>query len=282
MYQDFVAINNSLIDNKLRHLLLQYSNNKQDVDFIYNKAIKRRNVCCLFVFKHHRSMWNKYSEDYFSLMNQLNTNKNDKLKMFCILYNCIASIFITGDDGDNSGATGLDKYIFEYNHTSNDLSHLCMWYILIQMVKTGCFGNDEKLTEKGTYSYDKDVYSSSIVSLIIKNMFHNDLTSVEKLLQYCVQDIKCNNDIKKLKNIYKLNANADSKWDYGISFYVLNRLSYVIYHDLLCLNMNKNINEFLFPSLITFYKFLYNFAVYCHCYIHYGVYSTKQYESLVT
>ena len=33
----------------------------------------------------------------------------------------------------------------------------------------------------------------------------------------------------------------------------------------------KNNNDLLFPFLTKFYKFLYNFSIYCHCYTHNGV-----------
>ena len=279
MYQDFLSINDRLIDGELKDLLLKHSNNRADVDFVYNKSIRRRNICCLFPFKSCNYKWDDYGEDYISLINQFNANKNDKLKLFCMLYNGIAGIIITGDTGDS----GLDQYIWKYNNynetsTTYSLSSLCEWYILVEMMKTGIFGNDKKLSKRKTYHYDKDVYSSSVVTSIISNIFDNDLTSFKKLVEYCVEDIKYNNDIKKLKDIYKLNDEmdeSDGKGYYGVSFYVLNRLSYVLYHDLLCIDMKKD-NELLFPKLQKFYAFLYHFGVYCHCYIHFRVRDPKE------
>ena len=276
IYQDFVSINNKLIDSELRGLLLKHSNNKQDVDLLYSKNIKRRNVCSVFPFKHCNRLWHKYGSEYISLINGLNGNKNDKLKMFCILYNCMASVFIAGD---NSGG-GLDKYIYDYKGTVDGLSTLCEWYILVQMVLTGIFGIDKRLTEVLTDRdrYGKDVSTSSVVSFIISNIFDNDLTSFKKLITYCIQDIKYNNNnIKKLKKMYKLNDEGKkSQGCYGISFYVLNRFVYVLYHDLLCMKTKSRNNQFLFPKLKKFYKFLYNFGVYCHCHTHCGVDGRKQ------
>ena len=271
MYQDFLSINNELINGELKNLLLKHSSSEQDVDFLYNKImIRRRNVCCLLPFKHCKYDWKNYGQDYISLINRLNRNRNDKLKMYCILYNCMISIFVAGDNGDG----GLDQYIYKYNKNGNDVSTLCEWYILIAMVKSGIFGNDKKLVEPETYHYEKDVYSSSIVSFVIKHTFNNDLTSFKKLLKCCVQDIKYNNDLKKLKDIYTLNSKYD---EYGIQFFVLNRVTYYIYHDLLCISMNND-SQLLFPSLSTFYKFMYNFSVYCHCHTH-GV--AKEYQGLL-
>ena len=251
MYEDFLSINNDLIDTKLKRLLLKHSNNEKDVDFLYDKIVKRRNICCLFPFKHCDPGWNIWGSDYISLINQFNKNKNDNLKRFCILYNCIASIFVA-DSG------GLDKYIFkskETVETSHDLSHFCQNCIFVSMSKTEIFGKNEKET------YD------SIVSRIVSNAFRDDLRSFKKLLEYCVRDIKFNDNMEKMKDVYKLN-DEQGKGYYGISFYVLNRLAYVLYHDLSCIEM-QNYSELLFP-LGTFYDFFYNFAVYCHCHIHCG------------
>ena len=268
MYQDFLSISSQLIDNNLKQLLLKHSNNEQDVDFLYNKIIiRKRNACSLLPFKHCSSDWDyMYGEDYIRMINRFSSSKNDELKMFCILYNCIASIFVAGNSGSQ---TGFDKYIREYVDQGDELSALCESHILVEMVKTGIFGNDAKLIDEKSYHYGKGVYSSKIVSFIISNIFDNDLTSLKKFLKYCVIDIQQNNNITKLKSIYTLNDEAN-RGHYGISFYVLNRLTYVLYHDLLCMNMKRN-NELLFPSLIKFYKFLYNFAVYCHCHTHIGV-----------
>ena len=288
MYGDFLSINNQLIDFKLKNFLLKHSiNGEDDVDFIYSKFIRRRNICALLPFKHCEKDWNIHGLDYIELINRFNKNKNKKLKLFCIIYNCISSVFITGD---NSKYGGFDKYIhyFDYNQPSNEsndikpnLSSLCQWYILIEMIKTGIFGNDNRLTSPEDHYYGKDVYDSSVVSFIVANVFDNDLSSFKQLTEYCVQDIKENNDIDHLKNIYGLNDNYGRGY-YGISFYILNRLSYVIFHDLLCIDMKKNddnLNDLLlFPSLIKFYKFLYNFAIYCHCYPHFGAEGKKVYE----
>ena len=39
MYEDFLSINNKLIDGELKDLLLKHNNDREDVDFIYNKII---------------------------------------------------------------------------------------------------------------------------------------------------------------------------------------------------------------------------------------------------
>ena len=74
------------------------------------------------------------------------------------------------------------------------------------MIKTVIFGNDKKyVVESNNNDYDNDLYSLKSVSIIISNIFNNDLKSSKKLLQYCGKDIKHKNDCQKLKQIYKLN-----------------------------------------------------------------------------
>ena len=111
------------------------------------------------------------------------------------------------------------------------LSRLCEWYILVDIVRTGIFGDDRKLNKKNTHYYGKDAF-------IVSNIFDNDLTSFEKLLEYCVKDIKYNNSVGKVKDIYKLN-DIYHRGHYGISFYVLNRLTYVMIYYALIRKMIK-------------------------------------------
>ena len=151
--------------------------------FLIKKTCHRqriRNGCCVLPFKYCTKNWDRYGSDYISLIRRFNSKKNSKLKMFCILYNCMANIFIAGDGTLAIG--GLDKYIFRYQGNCSDLFRLCQWYMLVQMVKSNFFGSDEKYLKR-PYHFDKDVYSSEIVTSIISNIFDNDLTAFEKLLK---------------------------------------------------------------------------------------------------
>ena len=107
----------SYVLNRLKHLLLQYSYNRNHVYYVDDKFIQKRSVCCLLALKHCYGVWDDVS-NYISLMKRFNRNKNDKSKMFCILYNCIAHIIVTGDDG-NGMSCGLDMYICKYRNTDN-------------------------------------------------------------------------------------------------------------------------------------------------------------------
>ena len=158
IYSDFLHINNKLIDGELKDLLLKHSNNKQDIHFLYNNnIIRRRNICSMFPFKHPEHDWNnKYGADYISLIDRLNVKKNHKIKMFCILYNCMVSVLAIGDEYQHPNAHGyggLDRYIGDCGSKSADLNSLCEWYLLVEMAKTGIFGNDKKIMDPGTFQF---------------------------------------------------------------------------------------------------------------------------------
>ena len=67
--------------------------------------------------------------------------------------------------------------------------------------------------------------------------------------------------MKTLADIYNFNANEGCEYDFGIVFYIINRLSFVVFNDLMCYKFNMN-NSLLYPSLQYLFKFLYNFSVY--------------------
>ena len=54
-------------------------------------------------------------------------------------------------------------------------------------------------------------------------------------------------------------------FDSGFSNMIGNRLCYGVYHDLCMYSLNLE-NEMMFPKLIKFYKFMFNFSIYLHCY----------------
>ena len=83
----------------------------------------------------------------------------------------------------------------------------------------------------------------------------------KKLIGYCVQDIS------NVINYQMLSSKDENRHDYPIEQFIVNRLTYVIFHDLNVYH-NDNINDksMLYPNLLTLYKFLYNFSVYCICY----------------
>ena len=275
-------------------MLLKYSNNKNDVDFLYSKLIRTRNVCGLFPFKSHNFVFHKAFEnnDYISFINRLDINNNNGLKKFCMIYNCMVNVCATQYVSGKHGAEiyGLDGWIYqsikensktstttETNTDNETLSLLneCKSFILDQMAQSGIFGNRQKLyitkTETmwlGSTENEKSQYlivKEDAIKDILETVFNNDLKSFSKLVEYCIQDIR-EKDLIKLNQIHKVHvSHGRVGYDYGISFFVLNRLSYLIYHDLMWYD-NNNSNNMLFPSLTKFYTFWYNMAIYFHCY----------------
>ena len=99
-------------------------------------------------------------------------------------------------------------------------------------------------------------------------LFDNDLTDFNTFMKTCVQDI---GDFKS----YKVNENAKNR-DFGFGNLIVNRMSFIIFHDLSVSsiintitgenNVELNKESMFYPSLEKLFKLLYNFGVYCHCY----------------
>ena len=109
------------------------------------------------------------------------------------------------------------------------------------------------------------------VMIGVKRKKMGQLKMFYELVEYCIQDVK----EKNFKEVYGINTHRDiikkRNYDYGIVFYVLNRLSFVVFHDLMYYENRKD-NSFisrsdtaLFPSLIKLFQFLYNYSVFVHC-----------------
>ena len=99
-----------------------------------------------------------------------------------------------------------------------------------------------------------------------------------KLNRYCVQDIS---DVMKYKWLEQDHGLDMDTGGYAIQHFIVNRLTYVIFHDLNVYH-DDNIDDksMLYPNLLTLYKFLYNFSVYCICYpFRTSVWSEKVNES---
>ena len=68
-------------------------------------------------------------------------------------------------------------------------------------------------------------------------------------------------DINDYKELISYNNNCDS----GFSNMIANRLCYAVFYDLSMYSLNLT-NEMMFPQLIKFYKFVFNFSIYLHCF----------------
>ena len=116
----------------------------------------------------------------------------------------------------------------------------------------------------------------------------------DKLIEWLLSDISNNNNLKELNNTYKWQSYTVNY--FGIVYFVIDKLVCGVFNDLVALEHNNNNNNnnnsdnndtsknantnrvsLMFPKLETFFKFLYNFSVYCHCCPSYN--DTKKEES---
>ena len=293
---DYLSINKKLIYGELRDVLSMYSKTnkycKQDLNYLYKNIKHKRNICSLFTDTH------KYgSSDYESMINLFDEHKNDTLKMFCMIFNGIANIFLHKyyirdyktliKIPEKSRGCGFDALIC---HDSGlTLRELLKEYIINHIAQTGLFD-----TQKNTFfssfcgkrfSYyvkemrDEEIKkfqlsNEAILLSIKKSLFSND-KEFSELVEYCIKDIK-SGETKEFKSIYEIVAkdcrkkNDKRDYRYGISCFIINRLSHLLFVELIKYERNnKNEKELKFPSLIKFYKFIYNIAIYFHCYSYY-------------
>ena len=112
---DYLSINKKLIYGELRDVLVEYTKNnkyyKNDLKLLYKNIIHQRNICSLFTY----NCWD-LRKDYVSMINIFDQHKNDTLKMFCIIFNAIADIFL------KRNIIG----IININHTTRRIT--CLWF----------------------------------------------------------------------------------------------------------------------------------------------------------
>ena len=96
----------------------------------------------------------------------------------------------------------------------------------------------------------------NMLLLICESLFSNNLNQFLKLIEYCIQDVE-SSKTNKWKNIYNVMAGENGgrrKYYYGIPFYIINRLSFILFSSLMKYSKNKKLS---FP---------YNWFVFIHCY----------------
>ena len=273
---DFESIQNDLIETKLKQTLIKYAESKSgqkqdienDIKHLFDKHLTRsRTVCSLFSFKYICTAFDspKKCDDYISLIERLDNNGNTSMKTFLIIYNAVANVYLKYNN--KTKKYGFDSFIEEYkSNDGKNLGELCQLYLLTNIVQTGIYGavidsNDDHF----------DTALESVKHELFESEHANGWKQFEKLMKYCVGDIGSNQDLTKCKEIYQLNTNKEWKWNYGICFYIINRLAFVIFHDLVCgknsnSNSDSNGNGMMFPDLVKFYQFFYDFSIYIHCY----------------
>ena len=299
IWNDYLSIQNKLIDGKLKEILLKSvkcsNSNSNDekkekqekgkeeeeeeeaVKYLYSKLVRTRNACGLLPIKSAVERFDNNHEEYISMIERFsdtsNSNKNIGLRKFCIIHNGLVNLFIVQEQKHlDRNAVGFDAFVAKnVEETSNDeckdwgLAEFCQLYLLNCMVLSGVFG-DYKQGDRTPFE------------LIKNKIFNGSFDSLSKLMEYCVQDITENKNVEKCLSIYKINkpTGTEKKNTFGFAFYILNRLSFVLFHDLYVYNYDKGSNgnnnnknndmRMIYPSLIKFYQFMYNFCVYFHYY----------------
>ena len=107
---DYLNINEKLIEIELKELLLKYCNDIKNVNYLYQYWIHRRTICALLPFKHVNSFSYDYiCHDYIKLIEYLDRQNETNLKTFCLIYNGIANIFLKHDTV--SQTYGFDAFV---------------------------------------------------------------------------------------------------------------------------------------------------------------------------
>ena len=296
---DFLSIHLNLIQTKLKKLLKNISNNDNDIEYLFNQQFDYfKKPCAALPIKHNWEL--NQCNKYFSMIEKFRSNNNKLVIDYCIIYNAISNMYLRMYKNDNNnekenknknndnkndnvnsrknigfdaflnlhgGYTGytmnktVDTYTNDYDeHGYEILPSLCMDYTLTEIAESGIFGHDIhgcKLTFK---AFQNDPNDERML-LIKKLLFKNDLREFERLIKYCLSDLKYNNNWCQLRSMYGIKSGYNS----GIVFYIINRLSYAIFHDIMV--MRRIINDrLLFPTLDKLFKYFYNFSIYCHLY----------------
>ena len=256
IWYDFVSFRIDLFETQLKSLLYKK----------LNCSIKDINYFCSF-FKCYRNHFavlptqiptkyipknpqlDLYQEivKYFSNSNSSvgisKLNNINPILVYYYIWNCIYFIMHKNNGTLTSPEFGFDfKRVFD----SNKICQLLQEYVINELRKTNVFENDK----------------------CEKYLFDNDLTQFNKLLKHSIKDLlNTSGDINDYKKLFSKNYRGryNNCCDSGLSNIIGNRLCYVIFHDLSMYSLNLS-NEMMFPKLIEFYKFIFNFSIYLHCY----------------
>ena len=240
-------------------------------------------------FQRYKEIVNYFWNNNNNNNNNSNTNRNSTNNYNIVKFNDINPILIYfyiwntiftimnkpyGKDQKKGYKPGnIDfRYGFDNKITKNDLENnsvtsnkilaLLKDWLLNEFSQTNVFGqfhdgyeNNETNgpTEKETIEEievkreeNKKSFNKCLLSL-----FNNDLTSFEKLLEYVIKDL----DLTNINN-YKQYINYDKYEEKyvngtGISNFIVNRLSYVIFHDLvISQSLTNNSGSYVTMSLI--------------------------------
>ena len=165
---------------------------------------------------------------------------------------------------------GMKKVLGDGN-----LVDFCFGFILCSLAQCGIFGNYLKFTRRaqdvsptaaGGHYFTLPNYDV-MDKFLIQWLFNGNLDQFKKLIEYCCEDLRERNNVRNMIDIYKdnvkqLRSHFGSNTQYGIMHFVIARLSYVVFHDLMAYHNNEQ--NLYFPKLQKFFQFCYNYSVFIH------------------
>ena len=273
-FQDYCRIRRNLFLSQIKPFLKQ--DLYQQFKFQRNEIGYLANNCMIY----HQSLGTKEIEnsiygfvnnmnDFLKNNKQNNQNKEKEYSysnscQYYILYNGILAMFshlwlvAMRSQNQKSYWHGFDTFWFDQcsknnkNNKNNNKNSNKMFvdafidYLLHHIAQTVMFG---------PYFLDFNQYDEESTFLNIKNKLFNfekdkQLNEISLLAKYCVQDI---NDA----SIYGDNNES------GIKFFIINRLTYVIFMHLFGSNANvPKFNGQSFNGLIKLFEFFWDFSIY--------------------
>ena len=265
IFEDFLTIHCNFIQTILVNDLAKYMTDK-DAKYFFSQMRLNRNICALLPFQTNILAFSCLSEDYCKLISYFDKIGNKNMKLFCMIYNGVSNMLLKknttkllelnfcfgfdawlyekviepqknqndSNDSNNSNSTSTIEET-KTNKEKKTLVELLKDYILDQIAQSGICG--EFISKYGTKTSDKETEMKKKMEAISKceKLFYND--DFEKMLEWCVEDFKYKNDLSRLLSIYSKNTvNKNAKVpnsDYGITFFVINRLSYFLFNRLI-------------------------------------------------
>ena len=282
LWNDFVSIRMNLIYGKLYRLFESTLNIPKDkIDKFYKYLTHYRIFCAMLPFNKNTSNVScNIRESFYKMTREFNETGHDTNKMinigclnhfyrFMVIWNGVSIIL-------NNGLTHKIGGILVEKDKGNDrdnndlmiqLCSLASEFICDQLAQTNVFGNyiisaedDSKMAEQKKI----ELNNAKLFQNCKKMVFNDSFDELNQLIRYCTQNIS---DIASYSvNVIKEKNNFGES---GILGFIVNELSYVIFHDLTMnsLNENKdNSEQLLFPKLLKMSKFIYNLSCYLYCY----------------
>ena len=291
MFDGFYSIQTKLIETQLKETLIKYSNldngnningTIEDVNYLYSKMTRWRKACAFLPSKHEHghfeNEWPKHprgAQEYVEMIEYFDQRNNNVLKMYCILSCSLFNIWFKEQSSGGSDALGFGWILYlNQNDKDKSLLDLSRVYLLNQLAYSSIFGEDSftsntddlNTIQDNNKRKNEELKGKKHSKTMKKVLFNNDLTKLDKLLKYCLHDIPDQKNWAINYEMIEFNSHQrkNSEWDTGITFYIMNRMLFGIFNDLMCYKHNDD-NNVLFPQLKEFFMFMYNFSVYIHC-----------------